>query len=203
MVLNTRRRALGLLLAATAALRLPAMPRALAQAKKKECFESKAFAPWKAQASNSQAGARINEVSFVKPCSLRVEVQVAASYESKIVVYGDPDEMPLPKKFLIKPENRLIVRTGGGRQAIDEPLCGNCNAIEEDKFSIVLPLSTVPLLRDSSAIEVIFRLEGQRDSGFRLTLGNMRKALLWAGKRKAALAQQAAEGKCVPPGIEE
>ena len=111
MVLNTRRRALGLLLAAAAALRFPSLPRALAA--KKDCFDSKSFGPWKAQASDAQAGARINEVSFVdaKSCDLRVGIQVAESFEGKLVVYGDPDKTPLPKKFLIKPENRLIVRT--------------------------------------------------------------------------------------------
>ena len=115
MVSNTRRRALGLLLAAAAALRFPDLPRALA-AKKKDCFESKSFGPWKAQATDAQAGARINEVSFVdaEACDLRIEVQVAASFEGKIVVYGDPDETPLPKKFLIEPGNRLIVRTEDG-----------------------------------------------------------------------------------------
>ena len=98
MLLSTRRRALGLLLAATASFRLPGTPRALAQSKK-DCFESKSFGPWKAQATDSQAGARLNEVTFIEPCDLRVEVQVAESFESKIIVYGDPDDAPLPKNF--------------------------------------------------------------------------------------------------------
>jgi hypothetical protein len=59
------------------------------------------------------------------------------------------------------------------------------------------------LLRESPAIEIAFKLVGQEESGFRLTLGNMRKALIWANKRKTALAEQAAQGKCVSPGIEE
>ena len=82
MVSNTRRRALGLLLAAAASLRISNLPRALAAAaKKQDCFESKPFGAWKAQATDAQAGARINEVSFVDgvTCDLRIEVQVAAS----------------------------------------------------------------------------------------------------------------------------
>src|SRR5919106_228374 len=100
MLLNTRRRALGLLLAAAAALSSPPLPRARARAAgKKECFESKDFGPWKAQATHAQAGARINEVRFAKPCDLRVQIQVADSFEARIVVYGDPEKTPLPKKF--------------------------------------------------------------------------------------------------------
>src|ERR1044072_6460102 len=109
MMLHTRRRALGLLLVASAALRPPVLSRALAA--NKDCFESKAFGPWKAQATNAQAGARINEVTFLAACDdLRVEIQVAASFDAKIVVYGDADTLPLPTDFLKKPDNRLIVR---------------------------------------------------------------------------------------------
>ena len=152
MVLNTRRRTLGLLIAAVAASRLlPPVPRAFAA--KKDCFGQKEFGPWTAQASDSQAGARINEVSFVKAeaCDLRTEVQVAASFEGKIVVYGDPEKTRLPKKFLIKPENRLIVRSEDGKEAVNEPLCGNCTDIFDDKVSIVLPLACAPLFRESSS----------------------------------------------------
>src|SRR5262245_37717306 len=55
MILNTRRRALGLLVGMAAALRFPHLPRAAAAAK--DCFDSKAFGPWKAQATDTQAGA--------------------------------------------------------------------------------------------------------------------------------------------------
>ena len=100
MVLNTRRRAVGLLLAAAAAMRLPHMPRAFAA--KKDCFESKPFDPWKAQA---------NEVDLIdKDCDLRIGIQVATSFEGKIIVYGDPEKTRLPKKFLINPDNRLSTR---------------------------------------------------------------------------------------------
>jgi hypothetical protein len=200
MVMNSRRRALGLLIAAAAALRLPQMPGALAASpKKKECFESKAFAPWKAQASNAQAGARINEVDFIEPCDLRVEVQVAASYEGKIVVYGDPDDVPLPRNFLVKPENRLIVRKDDGTQVIDEPLCGNCTDIFDDKVSIVLPLACAPLFREEKSIEMAIKLDGKGDCRFKLNCETLRAGLAWASERKAALAALHDEGKCTPP----
>src|SRR3990170_3339642 len=198
MVLNPRRRTLGLLLAASAAvLRLPSVPRALAA--KKDCFDSKPFGPWKAQASDTLAGARINEVTDPKSCDLRVEIQVAASFEGKLVVYGDPDKTPLPKKFLIKPENRLIVRTEDGKEAIDEPLCGNCTDIFDDKVSIVLPLAAAPLFRESKSIEMAVKLGDKEDCRFKLDCETLRHALLWASGRQAALAALAAEEKCTPP----
>jgi hypothetical protein len=197
MILNTRRRALGLLLAASAALHLP--PRAFAA--KKDCFESKPFGPWKAQATDSQAGARINEVSFVapNPCDLRVEIQVASSFEGKIVVYGDPDKTPLPKKFLIKPENRLIARDEGGKQVFDEPLCGNCTDIFDDKVSLVLPLASAPLFRDSKTFELAVKLGDKEECRFMVDCETLRPALAWAAERKEALAALAADEKCVPP----
>ena len=200
MVLNTRRRALGLLLAASAAvLRFPSAPRAFAA--KKDCFDSKPFGPWKAQASDTLAGARINEVRFTDPkaCDLRVEIQVAASFEGKLVVYGDPDKTPLPKKFLIKPENRLIVRTEDGKEAIDEPLCGNCTDIFDDKVSIVLPLACAPLFRDAKSCEMAIKLGDKEDCRFKVDCETLRPALAWASERKEALAALAAEEKCVPP----
>lgn len=199
MLLHTRRRALGVLLAAGAALRLPALPPAFAAKDKKECFESKAFGPWKGQASDKQAGARINEVTFAKPCDLRVEVQVADSYESKLVVYGDPDDAPLPKKFLVKPENRLIVRDAKGETAVDEPLCGNCTDIFDDKVSIVMPLATAPLLREEKSIEIAIKLVEKEECSFKLDGQRLRAALEWASERKDALAKLADEKECTPP----
>jgi hypothetical protein len=200
MVSNTRRRALGLLLAASAVLRFPYLPRAFA-AEEKDCFDSKAFGRWKAQAADTLAGARINEVSFVdaKSCDLRVEIQVAASFEGKIVVYGDPDKTPLPKKFLIKPENRLIVRTEDGKVAVDEPLCGNCTDIYDDKVSIVLPLACAPLFRESKSVEMAVKLGAKEECRFKLDCATLRHALDWASERQTALAALAAEEKCTPP----
>jgi hypothetical protein len=199
MMLNTRRRALGLLLAATAAMRLPGLPAALAA--KKDCFESKAFGRWKAQATDAQAGARLNEVTFVAPkdCELRIEVQVAASFEGRIVVYGNPDTAPLPKKFLIKPGNRLIVRNEDGTVAVDEPLCGNCTDIFDDKVSIVLPLACAPLFREAKTIEMGVKLIDKDECRFKLDGESLRKGLAWATERKEALAALAADQKCEPP----
>ena len=199
MLKSTRRRTLGLLIAAAASLRLPSMPRALAA--KKDCFESKPFGPWKAQATNKQAGARINEVSFVDAgsCDLRIEVQVAASFEGKIVVYGDPDETPLPKKFLIEPNNRLIVKNEAGAVVIDEPLCGNCTNIFDDKVSIVLPLACAPLFREAKSIEMAVKLGDKEACRFKLDCETLRKGLAWATERKDALAALAAAQKCEPP----
>ena len=199
MMLHTRRRALGLLLAVSASLRLTPVPSAFAA--KKHCFESKAFGAWKAQATDAQAGARINEVSFTdaNTCDLRVEIQVAASNEGKLVVYGDPDKTPLPKKFLIKPENRLIVRTEDGKVAIDEPLCGNCTGIFDDKVSIVLPLACAPLFREAKSFEIAIKLGDKEECRFKVDAETLRAGLAWASERKTALAELAADDKCVPP----
>ena len=198
MVLNTRRRAVGLLLAAAAAMRLPHLPRAFAA--KKDCFESKPFGPWKAQASNSLAGARINAVDLIdQDCDLRIEIQVAASFEGKIVVYGDPEKTRLPKKFLVNPENRLIAWAEDGTEAVNEPLCGNCTDIFDDKVSIVLPLALAPLLRDGKSIEMAVKLAGKEQCRFKLDGETLRAALAWASERQAALAEAYAEEKCTPP----
>lgn len=215
MLVKLRRRALAFLLALASICLVPP-PHAFAQDDAAddaaeedegpaECYETQRFGTWLGRASDRQAGALYNDVPFTDPKTspLRADIQVSVTYDARLTLYGDFDKVQFSKDFLTDPANRLVMKDADGKASVDEPLCGNCNAIEEDKFSIVLPLSTVPLLRDSSTIEVIFKLEGQKDSGFRLTLGNMRKALLWAGKRKDALAEQAAEGKCVPPGIEE
>ena len=198
MLLSTRRRALGLFFGAAAAARLSLVPPAQAQGKK-DCFDSKSFGAWKAQASDTQAGARINEVKFNEPCDLRVEVQVAASLEGKIVVYGDPDQVPLPKKFLIEPGNRLIVRNEGGDVAVDEPLCGNCTDIFDDKVSIVLPLACAPLFREEKSIEMEVKLVDKDSCRFKLNCETLRAGLDWASERQKALAALEAEGKCNPP----
>jgi len=198
MLKYTRRRTLGLLIAAAGALRLPSVPRALAA--KKDCFDSKAFGPWKAQATDSQAGARINEVTFLAACDdLRVEIQVAASFDAKLVVYGDADMLPLPRDFLKNPDNRLIVRDEAGKEAVNEPLCGNCTDIFDDKVSIVLPLATAPFFRDAKSCEIALKLVDKDECGFKVDCASLRPALAWASERKEALAAVAAEQKCEPP----
>jgi hypothetical protein len=198
MLKYTRRRTLGLLLAAAGALRLPSVPRALAA--NKDCFDSKAFGPWKAQATDSQAGARINEVTFLGACDdLRVGIQVAASFDAKLVVYGDADTLPLPRDFLKNPDNRLIVRDEAGKEAVNEPLCGNCTDIFDDKVSIVLPLATAPFFRDAKSCEIALKLVDKDECGFKVDCASLRPALAWASERKEALAALAAEQKCEPP----
>ncbi len=198
MLKYTRRRTLGLLLAAAGALRLPSVPRALAA--NKDCFDSKAFGPWKAQATDSQAGARINEVTFLAACDdLRVGIQVAASFDAKLVVYGDADTLPLPRDFLKNPDNRLIVRDEAGKEAVNEPLCGNCTDIFDDKVSIVLPLATAPFFRDAKSCQIAIKLVDKDECGFKVDCASLRPALAWASERKEALAALAAEQKCEPP----
>ena len=188
MIMNTRRRALGLLVGMAAALRFPHLP--LAAAAAKDCFDSKAFGPWKAQATDTQAGARITEVQFAASgCDLRIEVLVAASFEGKIVVYGDPDKTPLPKKVLIDPENRLIAWSEDGKEAVNEPLCGNCTGIVDNKVSIVLPLACAALFRDNKSIEMAVRLAHQEECRFSLDGDSLRAGLAWASERLTALAE--------------
>jgi hypothetical protein len=199
MLLNTRRRALGLILAAGAGLRLPLATRA--RAAEKQCFDSKAFGPWKALATDSQGGARINQIEFDNgdTCPLHADVQVATTCDAKIVLYGDPDQIKLWKKFLIDPANRLIARTADGKEAVNEPLCGNCTDIFDNKVSIVLPLATAPLFRENATIEIAVKLGDKTECHLKLDCQSLRQALDWASQRKTELAAQYADQKCTPP----
>jgi hypothetical protein len=200
MMVNTRRRALGLLLATAAVLRLlPPVPRALAA--KGDCYDSKDFGPWKAQATNAQAGVRMTEVKFVdgQDCDLRIDLQVAASFDAKIVVYGSSDTTKLTKKFLIAAENRFIARNPDGKEVANEPLCGNCTDIFDNKVSIVLPLATAPLFRDEKACELAVKLGDKKECRFKVECESLRAGLDWARERQTALAEVAADQKCNPP----
>ncbi len=104
-----------------------------------------------------------------------------------------------PRNSSIKPENRLIVRTEDGKEAIDEPLCGNCTDIFDDKVSLVLPLACAPLFRESKSIEMAVKLGDKEDCRFKLDCETLRAGLAWASERQTALAALAAEEKCVPP----
>jgi hypothetical protein len=196
---NTRRHALGLILAAGLGLRLPIVPRA--RAAEKDCFDSKPFGPWKGLATDTQAGARINQVQFDNDegCDLHADVQVATSYDAKIVLYGDRDQIKLPKKFLIDPANRLIVKTADGKEAVNEALCGNCTDIFDNKVSVVLPLATAPLFRESATIEIIVKLGDKEECHLKLDCESLRKALDWAAQRQTELAQISADQKCTSP----
>ncbi len=199
MLLNTRRRALGLIIAASLGLRLPLVPRA--RAAEKQCFDSKAFDPWKALATDSQGGARINQLQFDDgdACPLHADVQVATTYDAKIVLYGDRDKIKLWKTFLVDPANRLIAKTADGKEAVNEPLCGNCTDIFDNKVSIVLPLATAPLFRESATIEIVVKLADKGECHLKLDCVSLRKALDWAVQRHTELAQQYADQKCTPP----
>jgi hypothetical protein len=214
MLKHSRRRALGLLIAAGIGIRLvPGASRALAadeaedtegtdetETDEVECYDSKDFGPWKAQASDRSAGARLSEVPLLNPktCDLTMELQVNTDFEAKIFITGNPDE--LPEEFLIKPENRLIAKTADGAVAVDEQLCGNCTDIYDDQVSIVLPLATAPLFRDEASVELALRLSGKdADCRFKVDTVTLRKALDWADSRREALAKELEDDKCVSP----
>jgi hypothetical protein len=199
MLQNTRRRALGLLLGAAAGLRLlPSLPRAFARTT--ECFALKAFGDWKGVATNTQAGAKIGQISFDdEDCILRGTMQVAASLDAKLVLYGDPDELPLPKSFLIKPDNQLIVRSDDGTTSVDEALCGVCTDIRDDKVSVVLPLATSALFRESRSVKITIKFGDKEECSFSVNCEDLRKALDWAREKKEDLAKSFDAGECAPP----
>ena len=205
MLLNTRRRMLGLLAAAIGASRLvPLAPPAFAAdkpARKPECFALQAFGDWKGVATNTQAGARIGQITFAdaESCDLRGEISVADSYDAKLVLYGDPEGTPLPKDFLVKPDNRLIAKNEDGGIAVDEPLCGVCTDIRDDKVSIVLPLSTGALFRAAKTVVMSVKLGDAEACGFTLNCEDLRKAIDWAVEKKADLAKSLEDDKCEPP----
>ena len=220
MLKHTRRRALGLLIAAGVGARLLS-PHAFAQddiedaegaedveatededPEEPECFDFKTFGAWKGQASDASAGAILNEVPVLDPetCALTMQLQVNTDFESKVFVTGDPDKAPLPEEFLVKPENRLIAKTADGKVIVDEPLCGNCTDIYDDAVSIVLPLTTAPLFRDEKTMELTIRLAGKdKDCRFKVDCVTMRKALDWAAERRDELAEERDDNKCVSP----
>jgi hypothetical protein len=200
MILNTRRRMLGLIAASLGASRL--LPASPAFAAKGECFALKSFGDWKGVATNTQAGARISQIAFSNPdgCDLRGEIQVATSYDTALVVYGSPDTTRLPKDFLVETANRLIVRDDAGNVVIDVPLCGVCNEIRDDKVTIILPLATAPLFREKPSVEIAVKLGDKEECRFDVNCEDLRAALDWAAKRKEGLARDFDVKKCTPPG---
>jgi hypothetical protein len=199
MLMNTRRRALALLAAAAGLRLIPFPPRSLA--KTPDCFATQAMGQWKGVATQAQAGARIGQLTFTNAdsCDLRGEISVGSNFESKLVLYGDAEKTRLPKPFLIKPENRLIVRGEDGAVAVDEPLCGTCTEIHDDKVTVILPLAAAPLLRDSRTVELAVKLGDAEECRIKLDCESLRKALAWAADKQAALAEQYAAQACTPP----
>ena len=188
MLMNTRRRVLALLAASRgpAPDPLPA-PRSCQDP---DCFATQAIGPWKGVATQDQAGARISQLAFTNPdkCDLRAEISVGANFDGKLVLYGDPDKTPLPKPFLIKPENRLIIRSEDGKVALDEPLCGTCTEIHDDKVTVILPLAAAPLFRDSRSLELAVKLGEAEECRVKLDCETLRKALAWAAEKQTGLA---------------
>jgi len=208
MLTHSRRRALGLLIAAGVGIRLiPSVPRAFAQEEteepeKPDCYETKDFGPWKAQASDQRAGARIGKVPIANPdqCDLAMEAQISEDFDSRIVVLGDPDGTPLPDDLVLNPESRLIAKTADGRVAVDEPLCGNCTDIYDDTVSLVLPLAISPLFREEDSVELVIRLAGkEHDCRFTFDCVTLRQALDWARERRDILADRLIQDECVSP----
>ncbi len=215
MLIHTRRRALGLLIAAGVGIRLlPSVPRAFAQdetedetqepdtPEKPECFESKAFGPWKAQASNQKAGVRINDIPVVnaKQCDLTMEAQIGEDFDSRIVIYGAPDGTPLPDELVLNPKSRLLAKAADGRVVVDVPLCGNCTDIYDDTLSLVLALAIAPLFREEDSVELVVRLAGkEHDCRFKVDCVTLRQALDWARERRDVLADRLIQDECVAP----
>jgi hypothetical protein len=214
MLQQTRRRALGLLIAAgLGAGVLSAVPRALAQDEEEndaetpeeetpsepDCFDSKSFGAWTGQASDTKAGASQNEVPLLNPkaCTLTMQLQVSTDFEARVFVQGDEENMPLPEDYLVKPDNRFIAKTAEGNAVVDEPLCGNCTDIYDNGVSIVLPLSVAPLFREQDTVELALKLVGRtEDCRFKVDCITMRKALDWAAERSDALAEERDNDAC-------
>jgi hypothetical protein len=215
MFVPTRRRTLGLLIAAGLGTRVfPIVSHAFAQDEAEDnadapdtpaepgCYDSKKFGPWTGQASDKRAGASQDDVPVLNAnaCALTIELQVNTDFEAKIFITGDAEKMPLPKDFLVKPENRLLAKTTGGAVAVDEPLCGNCTDIYDDAVGIVLPLAIGPLFRELDTVELALRLAGKNeDCRFKVDCVTLRKALDWAAERRDALAEQEQHDACASP----
>lgn len=198
MLEHSRRRVLALIGAAAG---LPLLPPLKLRAATPSCYASQDFPPWKAQATQAQAGARIDEVSVTDAdtCDLRIEAQIGSTYEGKLIIYGDPDKTPLPKPFLIRPDNRIILRTADGNTVVDEQLCGTCTDIHDDKVTVILPLACAPYFRSEGAVEMAVKLGSKEECRFKLDCEALRKALAWASDRRNELADKYANQGCTPP----
>ncbi len=214
MPLQTRRRALGLLIAAFASARALApatnaraqtdgeesqAPLDEAASSEPDCLDSRTMGAWTAQASDVSAGATQNEVPLLNPkaSDLFLKFQVNSEFDSRIYVEGSPEGTPLPEAMLRNPESRFLARRADGRVVVNTPLCGNCIDIYDDTVSLVLPLATAPLLRDEKAMEIVLRLAGKdEDCRFPIDCVAMRKALDWATTRRDELAADEENNRC-------
>lgn len=219
MLTQTRRRALGLLIGTVAGVRLFASPLpAIAQDDAPEdeetgddapddespsgpdCYDTKDFGRWTAQASDISAGVIQNEVPAADPktCDLLLSIEVGSDFAARIFVEGSAEGTALPDVLLRNPESRFMAAASGGAAAVDTPLCGNCTDIYDNTVGIVLPLATAPLLRDEDSVDLVLHLAGEEgDCRFPLDCATMREALDWATARRDALATERDNKQCV------
>ncbi|ODR98496.1 hypothetical protein AUC68_08710 [Methyloceanibacter methanicus] len=229
MLKQTRRRALGLLIGTIAGARLFASPLpALAQddapeddapkddgpdddapeddspneesPSEPDCYDTKDFGRWTAQASDISAGVIQNEVPAVDPrtCDLLLSIEVGSDFAARIFVEGSAEGTPLPDALLRNPESRFMATAYGGATAVNTPLCGNCTDIYDNTVGIVLPLATAPLLRDEDSMDLVLHFAGADDEcRFTLDCATMRQALDWATARRDALATERDNKQCV------
>lgn len=214
MFTPTRRRALALLVATGAGTRfLPGLTRARAQEvddaeavqdedsegpSEPDCFDSKKFGLWTAQATDLSAGATQSEVPPEDPktCDIALEFQVNADFNARIFLEGSVEGTALPEKLLRDTRSRLVMTAGDGA-IVEEALCGNCTDIYDDTVTIILPLATAPLLREQETVMLALDLAGtEAVCRFGLDCVTMRKALDWATARRETLATERDDNAC-------
>ncbi|MFD0986856.1 CFI-box-CTERM domain-containing protein [Methyloligella solikamskensis] len=222
MLLTTRRRMMGLAAAAFGARLLPPLPAsaqddpssdsaldenfdapedAAAGDETPQCFATKEFAPWMGKASNERAGAGIGEVEMTTPCDFFwTSIDVSENFEAKIsIVAGDAEGASLEKAILLKEDHRLVVRDANDKVLGDVPLCGVCTDLQQDEFSIVLPLEFAPYLREEKSLSFGIKMGDEEDCRFTVPLDPMRQALTWASEQRDKLQTDLDEGKCEQP----
>ncbi|ODA66536.1 hypothetical protein A7A08_02660 [Methyloligella halotolerans] len=228
MLLTTRRRMMGLAAAALGARFLPPLP-AFAQDDSSsqtdpqadpalddgldsggetaadetpQCFATKDFAPWTGKASNELAGAGISEVEMTTPCDfLWTSIDVSENFEAKISIVGggDPEGTPLDKASLLKEDHKLVMRDAKGKVLREVKLCGVCTDLQDDEFSVILPLEFAPYLREEKSLSFGLKMGGKEDCSFTVPLEPMREALAWASEQRDKLQSDLDEGKCEQP----
>lgn len=208
MLTQTRRRALGLLLGTLAGSRLLTLPLpARAQEEQPDddtpsepdCFDTKKFGGWTAQASDISAGAIQNEIAALDPkaCSVLLSAEINSEFVGRIFLEGSAKGTALPETLLLDPDSRLKATAPGSDVVVDTPLCGNCTDIYDNTVGIVLPLATAPFLRDADRMEIALHLaRHEPDCRFALDCRALRQALDWATARRDALATERDDKKC-------
>lgn len=205
MLTQTRRRALGLLIGTVAGVRLstlslPAKAQDDATEDEPDCFDTRSFGGWTAQASDISAGAIQNEVPAADPetCDLLLSMEVNADFAARMFIEGSAEGTSLPDAILRDPKSRFVARASGGAgPGVETQLCGNCTDIFDNTVGIVLPLATAPLLREEDRVEIVLRLAGQdKECRFELDCVTLREGLDWAVARRDALATERDNKRC-------